>query len=100
MIVCLIPPQMKDLCDLLGTPDAPVSKIASVESSESVKFIVKSNPSICEPFSNLLRPIRINLNPPECMLKDFHRIPCFQHILDIVLMKMFWEFGKEEVVWV
>ena len=30
VIVCLIPPQMNDFCDLLGTPDAPVSKIVSV----------------------------------------------------------------------
>ena len=31
MIVCLTPPQMDNFCDLLGTPDAPVSKIASVK---------------------------------------------------------------------
>ena len=30
VIVCPIPLQMNDFCDLLGTPDAPVSKIASV----------------------------------------------------------------------
>ena len=30
MIVCLTPPQMNDFCDLLGTPYAPVSKIAPV----------------------------------------------------------------------
>ena len=31
VIVCLTPPQMNDFYDLLGTPDAPVSKIASVK---------------------------------------------------------------------
>ena len=31
VIVCLSPPQMNDLCDLLGTPDAPVLEIASVK---------------------------------------------------------------------
>ena len=31
MIVCLTPPQMNDFGDLLGTPDAPVSKIAPVK---------------------------------------------------------------------
>ena len=31
VIVCLTPPQMNDFCDLLGTPDAPVSKIAPVK---------------------------------------------------------------------
>ena len=31
MIVCLTPPQMNDFCDLLDTPDTPVSKIASVK---------------------------------------------------------------------
>ena len=35
MIVCLTPPQMNDFCDLLGTPDAPVSKIASVKVSSA-----------------------------------------------------------------
>ena len=30
VIVCPNPPQMNDYCDLLGTPGAPVSKIASV----------------------------------------------------------------------
>ena len=29
-IICLAMPQMYDLCDLLGTQDAPASKIASV----------------------------------------------------------------------
>ena len=29
-IVCSNPPQMNDFCDLIGTPGAPVSKIASV----------------------------------------------------------------------
>ena len=33
VIVCFTPPQMNDFCDLLGTPDAPVSKIASVKTS-------------------------------------------------------------------
>ena len=33
VIVCPTPPQMNDFCDLLGTPDAPVSKIASVKSN-------------------------------------------------------------------
>ena len=32
VIVCLTPPQMNDFCDLLGTPYAPVSKIAPVKS--------------------------------------------------------------------
>jgi hypothetical protein len=31
VIVCLTLPQMNDFYDLLGTPDAPVSKIASVK---------------------------------------------------------------------
>ena len=31
VIVCPTPRQMNDFCDLLGTPDAPVSKIASVK---------------------------------------------------------------------
>jgi hypothetical protein len=33
VIVCLTPPQMNDFCNLFGTPDAPVSKIASVKRS-------------------------------------------------------------------
>ena len=33
VIVCPTSPQMNDFCDLLGTPDAPVSKIASVKRS-------------------------------------------------------------------
>jgi hypothetical protein len=33
VIVCLTPPQMNDFCDLLGTPDEPVSKIASVKTN-------------------------------------------------------------------
>ena len=35
VIVCPTPPQMNDFCDLLGTPDAPVSKIASVNKAEN-----------------------------------------------------------------
>ena len=35
MIVCLTPPQINDFCDLLGTPYAPVSKIAPVKVSNS-----------------------------------------------------------------
>ena len=31
VIVCPTLPQMNDFCDLLGAPDAPVSKIASVK---------------------------------------------------------------------
>ena len=31
VIVCLTPPQIYDFCDLLGTPYAPVSKIAPVK---------------------------------------------------------------------
>ena len=31
LIVCLSPPQMNDFGDLLGTPYAPVSKIATVK---------------------------------------------------------------------
>ena len=31
VIVCPTIPQMNDVCDLLGTPDAPVSKILSVK---------------------------------------------------------------------
>ena len=38
VVVCLAPPQMNDFCDLLGTPDAPVSKIASVKSI-SFKYV-------------------------------------------------------------
>ena len=30
VMVCSTPPQMNDFCDLLGTPDAPGSKIGSV----------------------------------------------------------------------
>ena len=33
LIVCPTPPQMNDFCDLLGTPDAPVSKKASVKAN-------------------------------------------------------------------
>ena len=33
MIVCLTPPQMNDFGDLLGTPYAPVSKIATVKNT-------------------------------------------------------------------
>ena len=33
VIVCPSPPQMNDFCDLLGTPDTPVSKISSVKIS-------------------------------------------------------------------
>ena len=33
VIVCPTPPQINDFCDLLGTPYAPVSKIAPVNSS-------------------------------------------------------------------
>ncbi len=36
MIVCPTPPQMNDFCDLLGTPDAPVSKIASVKAKNVI----------------------------------------------------------------
>ena len=36
MIVCPTPPQMNDFCDLLGTPDAPVSKTASVKTQRAV----------------------------------------------------------------
>ena len=39
MIVCPTPPQMNDFCDLLGTPDAPVSKIASVNRKLSILSI-------------------------------------------------------------
>ena len=35
MIVCLTPPQMNDFGDLLGTPYAPVSKIAPVNAQPS-----------------------------------------------------------------
>lgn len=31
VIFCLTPPKMNDFFDLLGTPDAPVSKIAPVK---------------------------------------------------------------------
>ena len=37
-IVCPTPPQMNDFCDLLGTPDAPVSKIASVNVMSQVRL--------------------------------------------------------------
>jgi hypothetical protein len=33
VIVCLTPPQMNDFCDLLGTPDVPVSKIKQTRKS-------------------------------------------------------------------
>ena len=36
VIVCLTPPQMNDFFDLLGTPDAPVSKIASAKMSLNI----------------------------------------------------------------
>ena len=35
VIVCPTQPQMNDFCDLLGTPDAPVSKIVSVKGLKS-----------------------------------------------------------------
>ena len=38
VIVCLTSPQMNDFCDLLGTLDAPVSKIASVKETCSLKW--------------------------------------------------------------
>ena len=38
VIVCLTPPQMNDFCDLLGTLDAPVSKIVSVKSLDYVDY--------------------------------------------------------------
>ena len=31
VIFCPTPPEINDFCDLLGAPDAPVSKIASVK---------------------------------------------------------------------
>ena len=46
MIVCLTPPQMNDFCDLLGTPDAPVSKIASVKILK--KYIFFYRPSLAQ----------------------------------------------------
>ena len=48
MIVCLTPPQMNDFCDLLGTPDAPVSKIAPVKLSSYLlpKFTIVLIPLI------------------------------------------------------
>ena len=41
MIDCLTPPQMNDFCDLLGTPYAPVSKIAPVKRSNDVLTVSK-----------------------------------------------------------
>ena len=51
MIVCLTPPQMNDFCDLLGTPYAPVSKIAPVKRvhlqvGKNVKIVKKSEPLV------------------------------------------------------
>ena len=40
MIVCLTPPQMNDFGDLLGTPYAPVSKIAPVKAVPNPYFPV------------------------------------------------------------
>ena len=40
MIVCLTPPQINDFCDLLGTPYAPVSKIAPVKGNFSTETTV------------------------------------------------------------
>ena len=40
VIVCSTPLQMNDFCDLLGTPDAPVSKIASVKIVSTKSFIM------------------------------------------------------------
>ena len=42
-IVCPTPPQMNYFCDLLGTPDTPVSKIASVKSSWKLFSLVNIN---------------------------------------------------------
>ena len=47
MIVCLTPPQMNDFCDLLGTPDSPVSKIASVKIVFSTLVTGKINQERC-----------------------------------------------------
>ena len=45
MIVCLTPPQMNDFGDLLGTPYAPVSKIAPVKVGQfKVKFAKTRQP--------------------------------------------------------
>ena len=41
MIVCLTPPQIIDFGDLLGTPCAPVSKIAPVKDNIGSKTIEK-----------------------------------------------------------
>ena len=41
VIVCPTPPQMDDFCDLLGTTDAPVSKIACVNKGFSKKISFK-----------------------------------------------------------
>ena len=38
VIVCLTPPQMNDFGDLLGTPYAPVSKIAPVKVDADSSF--------------------------------------------------------------
>ena len=45
MIVCPTPPQMNDFCDLLGTPDAPVSKIVSVKVKFQARFFSEVSPS-------------------------------------------------------
>ena len=39
LIVCLTPPQMNDFGDLLGTPYAPVSKIAPVKMQIFIRIV-------------------------------------------------------------
>ena len=51
MIVCLTPPQMNDFCDLLGTPYAPVSKIAPVKSEMIFGKIIQ----LCSSSNNVVQ---------------------------------------------
>ena len=51
MIFCPTPPQMIELCDLIGTVDAPISKIASINVYISRKMS-RNHVSI-----NLIRPL-------------------------------------------
>ena len=52
MIVCLTPPQINDFGDLLGTPYAPVSKIAPVK--YSLHFMRQAQKcKTCQVLSNL-----------------------------------------------
>ena len=45
-MVCLTPPQINDFCDFLGTPYAPVSKIAPVK-IEIIQLIARGATTYC-----------------------------------------------------